>query len=144
MRNTVEHSSKDEGVLHQQKETHKKPEESSARTLEHQEHLPANITAYANDFRFKEWFQREFDLLSLDPSFEAVKHSSDTLEEIISLLELKYIREQGGIPAIYTAIRFCEECGPVWLEPWTPLKIAGCPWCFNRGKGLPIPHPKAV
>lgn len=53
-------------------------------------------------------------------------------------------REMGeGIrPASYTEQATCAQCGPIWL--WTPGQVLGCPWCWNRIRGLPIPRPHPV
>ncbi len=47
----------------------------------------------------------------------------------------------GVVPSSYTAIGHCKHCGPVFLpfEPTEP--VLGCPWCFVRAEGQPIPRP---
>lgn len=53
-------------------------------------------------------------------------------------------RRAGRIPAGWTSATVCRRCGPVhtWSDP-VPL-VDGCPWCFNRVGGLPIPRPVDV
>jgi hypothetical protein len=45
----------------------------------------------------------------------------------------------------------CQQCGPVWIHPdivaalpmvngWP--RALGCPWCFVRKAGGPIPRPE--
>ncbi len=33
----------------------------------------------------------------------------------------------------------CAHGGPVPIFPGAGERILGCPWCFNRAKGLPVP-----
>ena len=64
----------------------------------------------------------------------------------ISAAELSAIAESivqrkamylGKIPAHYTEVAFCKGCGPVWL--WFSGEVVGCPWCWNRAAGYPVP-----
>ncbi len=55
-------------------------------------------------------------------------------------LAIKRIREDSSVPDHFTAITECKQCGPVPIFRGCPPKIIGCPWCFNRLKGLPIPR----
>ena len=50
------------------------------------------------------------------------------------------MRERGEIPAHYTAATECAGCGPVPIFEGAGDSIQGCPWCFNRVQGLPMPH----
>jgi hypothetical protein len=36
----------------------------------------------------------------------------------------------------------CARCGAVWLWHGAPTHVLGCPWCFNRAAGRPIPRPR--
>ena len=49
------------------------------------------------------------------------------------------MRERGIVPDHYSATTECKRCGPVPIFEGLLNKILGCPWCFNRIKGLPIP-----
>ena len=57
----------------------------------------------------------------------------------LELLMIGEMRERGIVPDHYTAITKCKYCGPVPIFDGLPEKVNGCPWCFNRIKGLPIP-----
>ena len=48
-------------------------------------------------------------------------------------------RKDGIAPPWWTSPAHCDQCGPVFL--WAPVKVAGCPWCWNRLHGLRIPRP---
>lgn len=48
-------------------------------------------------------------------------------------------RRQGIAPPTWDQAAHCDKCGPVFL--WAPLKVAGCPWCWNRLHGVKIPRP---
>ena len=68
--------------------------------------------------------------ISTDPEqLAAFKAAAETVEQI----------QQGIIPDHYTATTECGHCGPVPIFPGLPAKVDGCPWCFNRLKGLPMP-----
>lgn len=47
--------------------------------------------------------------------------------------------EKGLVPAHYTERASCAQCGEVWL--WFSGEVLGCPWCWNRIRGRPIPRP---
>ena len=49
------------------------------------------------------------------------------------------MRERGIVPDHYSATTECKRCGPVPIFAGCTPKINGCPWCFNRIKGLPMP-----
>ena len=57
--------------------------------------------------------------------------------EIVAIIEM---REKGICPDHYTAKTECKNCGSVPIWSGCPLKVSGCPWCFNRHKGLPMPN----
>lgn len=52
-------------------------------------------------------------------------------------------RELGEVPHGWTHRAECAGCGPVWLWPGAPAQVDGCPWCWNRARGLPVPHAPA-
>jgi len=56
------------------------------------------------------------------------------------MVEIAEMREQGQIPNHYTSTTTCKHCGPVPIWDGCPPEVLGCPWCFNRHKGLPIPR----
>lgn len=49
------------------------------------------------------------------------------------------LRERGIAPAHYTARTHCKGCGLVPIFEGCPPQVEGCPWCWNRVKGLPVP-----
>ena len=55
-------------------------------------------------------------------------------------LAIKQIRASGGIPDHYTSETECRHCGSVPIWQGCPPQVNGCPWCFNRHKGLPMPN----
>jgi len=77
-----------------------------------------------------------------DPDWERLKDDPQWIRFMADVLHQRRFRERGEVPPSYTAVRNCRNCGPVWLEPWTPKDVIGCIWCLNREKGLPIPRPQ--
>ena len=56
---------------------------------------------------------------------------------------IRLIRESGSIPDSYMATTFCDGCkAKVPIFKGCPPEVLGCPWCFNRIKGLPMPKEK--
>ena len=85
-------------------------------------------------------------LVSLDKIREKagddwMKVSNDPaqLKAFADLVVVSEMREQGIVPDHYTNSTKCKRCGPVPIFPGCPPQVIGCPWCFNRIKGLPIP-----
>jgi len=70
-------------------------------------------------------------------AFEAYPARLKLFAEMVMISE---IRQQGEIPDHYTSETECKHCGLVPIFEGCPPKIIGCPWCFNRLKGLPIPR----
>lgn len=50
--------------------------------------------------------------------------------------------DQGERPDLYNKKGTCYQCGDVWL--WFEGTVLGCPWCWNRIAGKPIPRPVSV
>ena len=81
---------------------------------------------------------------------ELKRHAGDDSEEVFNdpaqlvafadSLAIVQIRELGKVPDHYTATIECIHCGPVPIFEGLPETVKGCPWCFNRIEGLPIPH----
>jgi hypothetical protein len=57
------------------------------------------------------------------------------------LVRQRDIRE-GRRPSNYSERAICQHCGPIWF--WRSGTFPGCPWCWNRHKGKPIPRPGPV
>lgn len=62
------------------------------------------------------------------------------LEAFAHLFRTDECRRQGKRPAHYTATAICRGCGPVPIFEGTTGHVLGCPWCYNRTNGLPIPR----
>lgn len=69
-----------------------------------------------------------------------IEHDSKAMEAMAKALKLQRMRERGEIPPHYTATTICKHFGPVPIFPGCPETVLGCPWCFNRMKGLPVPN----
>lgn len=65
----------------------------------------------------------------------------EQLEAFAEAVSCRLLREKGKVPSHYTQACVCASCGPVWLWAGAPRHVAGCPWCFNRISGRPIPRP---
>ena len=66
----------------------------------------------------------------------------EALAAFVASLDQRREMERGVRPAGYTEYATCAQCGPIWL--WTPGEVVGCPWCWNRTRGRPIPRPQPV
>ncbi len=69
-----------------------------------------------------------------------VEFLPDEMPVVAKMVEIAEMRERGHIPGHYTSTTTCKHCGPVPIWDGCPPEIQGCPWCFNRHKGLPIPQ----
>lgn len=68
--------------------------------------------------------------------------SNETLFAFARAFEQRRKIDQGERPKHYTERATCKHCGPVWL--WFSGQVLGCPWCWNRAAGNPIPRPSPV
>lgn len=68
--------------------------------------------------------------------------STDTLSAFARALVQRREMERGIVPPHYTEHATCKHCGPVWL--WFSGELQGCPWCWNREEGYPIPRPVPI
>lgn len=82
------------------------------------------------------------DELDMDPDWPILQMDQRRLIDFAMGIKKRKLREAGIAPESYTAVRECQGCGPVFLEPWNPAKVVGCPWCLNRVQDLPIPRPE--
>ncbi len=71
--------------------------------------------------------------------WEKIVNDPAQLKSFADLLAISEMRERGIVPDHYKAETECKHCGPVPIFEDMPGKVQGCPWCFNRIKGLPIP-----
>jgi len=60
-------------------------------------------------------------------------------EAFAQTLLITRMRERGEVPSHYTATTECKFCGIVPIFEGCPHKVEGCPWCFNRVSGRPMP-----
>ena len=73
-----------------------------------------------------------------------VRDDPAVLESLTHAVANRRHRERGERPPQWIASCVCSGCGPVFLWPESPGRVSGCPWCFNRGRDLPIPRPTPV
>ena len=71
--------------------------------------------------------------------WDEIGSDPEKLKNYYELLMIGEMREKGIAPDHYTATTECIHCGPVPIFEGVPEKVEGCPWCFNRIRGLPIP-----
>jgi hypothetical protein len=62
------------------------------------------------------------------------------LKAYFELSMIEDMRQRGIAPDHYTATTTCKQCGPVPIWQGCPPEVLGCPWCFNRLQGLPLPR----
>jgi hypothetical protein len=74
----------------------------------------------------------------------AVRDDPAVSEALAHAVVTRRQRERGECPPHWTAYCECAGCGPVFLWPGSPVRVLGCPWCFNRAEERPIPRPVAV
>lgn len=58
----------------------------------------------------------------------------------LGAVRARRMRERGETPPHYTATTVCDGCGQVPIFPGAGKQVKGCPWCFNRISGLPVPR----
>ncbi len=79
------------------------------------------------------------EALSEDDFLDSQLMTPKGLEALAHVVRATRMREQGEVPPGWTAITLCRRCGPVPVWEGCPPDIQGCPWCFNRLAGRPIP-----
>jgi hypothetical protein len=83
-------------------------------------------------------------------ALKAGRLSADALAAFARALVSRRAMDAGECPAHYTAAAVCRHCGPVWTwandgkDTARSAPLAGCPWCWNRLEGLPIPRPEPM
>ncbi len=68
--------------------------------------------------------------------------SEDEFQALIRAIQTRRMRERGEVPPHYTEVTVCAHCGPIPIFPDAAARVLGCPWCFNRVAGLPVPRPQ--
>jgi hypothetical protein len=71
-----------------------------------------------------------------------IENDPDTLNSFAHAIATRRMRESGRRPGHYTEVSTCKGCGIVWLWQGASEHVEGCPWCFNRVKGVAVPHPE--
>ena len=74
--------------------------------------------------------------------WDEIANDPAQLKAFAELLMIVEMREKGITPDHYTSETECEGCGTVPIFEGCPSQVDGCPWCFNRIKGLPLPRTK--
>ncbi len=73
------------------------------------------------------------------PDWAEIENDPATLEALANSITIRRMRERGEVPSNYTSTTICAHCGPVPIYPGMAERVLGCPWCFTRVKGLPVP-----
>ena len=73
------------------------------------------------------------------PDWCEVEANPVLFETVARAVATRRMRERGEVPAHYTSTTVCRHCGLVPIFPGVPETVDGCPWCFNRAAGRPIP-----
>ncbi len=76
------------------------------------------------------------------PDWEEISADPEQLKAFAELVMIEDMRHRGIVPDHYTATTNCKHCGPVPIFEGCWPESDGCPWCFNRIKGLPMPGVK--
>lgn len=76
------------------------------------------------------------------PDWPEVERDPALLETLVHAVQTRRMRERGAVPAHYAASTICAHCGPVPIFVGAPARVMGCPWCFNRAAGRPVPRAK--
>ena len=71
--------------------------------------------------------------------WEEIANDPEKLKSYFELLMISDMRSKGVAPDHYTSTTTSKHCGAVPIWNGCPTEVQGCPWCFNRHKGLPIP-----
>ena len=75
--------------------------------------------------------------------WDEIANDPARLKAFAELLMIGEMRERGIVPDHYTSETECKHCGPVPIFDGCPPQVDGCPWCFNRLQGLPMPNIEA-
>ncbi len=73
------------------------------------------------------------------PDWPEIENDPATLKALANSITTRRMRERGEVPPDYIAATVCRHCGPVPIYQGIAERVLGCPWCFNRAKGLPVP-----
>jgi ferritin-like protein len=78
-----------------------------------------------------------------DEDWNDFKNNEHFLIVFADMIHERLLMEGGEIPKDFTAMTHCSCCGDVFVPPAIANNgsVLGCPWCLNKSKQLPIPHP---
>ena len=68
-----------------------------------------------------------------------IEQDPAAIEALANSIQIRRMREHGEVPSNYTRTTVCARCGAVPIFAGVAERVLGCPWCFNRAKGLPVP-----
>jgi len=116
--------------------------------LAHPTHLahPKNINTCNQLPEGLEKIDTEKLRIFLGEDWDDYKDNPEALEGWSNLLAENHLIDQGEVPSSFTATTHCIACGDVFIPSSLVNggEVLGCPWCWNKAKGLPIPQAKAI
>ena len=94
-----------------------------------------------NSFYSKYGISQQYLKEFLNDDWNDYKDNFEALEIWADLLFKNHLIKQGIVPDNFIAYTHCNSCGDVYVPPAlvNDGSILGCPWCWNRIEGLPIP-----
>jgi len=75
-----------------------------------------------------------------EQDWEEISGDPAQLKSFAELAMITDMRHRGIVPDHYTAMTNCKHCGSVPIFEGNWPESDGCPWCFNRLRGLPMPN----
>ena len=76
--------------------------------------------------------------------WDEIANAPEQFQAFHRMVETHRTIRAGRVPDHFTATTVCKRCGPVPIWPGLPAEALGCPWCFNRHDGLPVPKVDAL
>ena len=73
-------------------------------------------------------------------AWSEIANNPKQLKAFYELLMISEMRLHGTVPDHYSSTTNCKHCGPVPIWDGCLPEVNGCPWCFNRHKGLSMPR----
>ena len=73
-----------------------------------------------------------------------IKDDPAQLNALADSIAKQRVMAQGIIPISYTDVTNCKGCGKVAVPPELANagNVLGCPWCWHRAAGRPVPRPQ--
>ncbi len=97
-------------------------------------HKPEVVATLKNEPVDPEAYEERAAIMEYDGGL-----SREEAEAFAHAMQTRRMRERGEVPPHYTSTTICRHCGPVPIFEGVPDRVDGCPWCFNRVQGLPVP-----